>query len=62
MNLETFFKNHFNTSKISDDNIRKFTEIHLQRTSANNDGEEEEPTPPTPKKVKRVSRSVRDTC
>jgi hypothetical protein len=49
MNMETFFKNHFNTSKISDDNIRKFTEIHLQRTSANNDSEKEETTPPTPK-------------
>ena len=56
------FKNHFNTDKISDDDIQKFAEINLQRTSANNDGEEEEPTPPTPKKVKRVSRSVRDTC
>ena len=50
MNMETFFKNRFNTSKISDDNIRKFTEIHLQRTSANNDSEKEETTPPTPKK------------
>jgi len=32
MNMETFFKNHFNTKEISDDNIRKFTEIHLQRS------------------------------
>ena len=40
MNMETFFKNHFNTSKISDDNLRKFTEIHLQRMAAKNGGGE----------------------
>ena len=38
MNMETFFKNHFNTKEISDDNIRKFTEIHLQRMVAKNAG------------------------
>ena len=38
MNMETFFKNHFNTSKISDNNIRKYAEIHLQRMSAKNAG------------------------
>lgn len=38
--METFFKNHFNTSKISDDNMRKFAEIHLQRLAAKNGGGE----------------------
>jgi hypothetical protein len=38
MRLETFFKNHFNTKEISDDNMRKFTEIHLQRLAAKNGG------------------------
>ena len=41
INMETLFKNHFNTNKISDDDIQKFAEINLQRTSANNDVEEE---------------------
>lgn len=36
--LETFFKNHFDTKEISDDNIRKFTEVHLQRLAAKNGG------------------------
>lgn len=40
MNLKTFFKNHFDTKEISDDNMRKFAEIHLQRLSANNGGGE----------------------
>jgi hypothetical protein len=40
INMETFFKNHFNTDRISDDNIRKFTEIHLQRMVAKNTGGE----------------------
>ena len=40
MNMETFFKNHFDTKEISDDNIRKFTEIHLQRMAAKNGGGE----------------------
>ena len=38
--METFFKNHFNTNKISDDNLRKFAEIHLQRLAAKNGGGE----------------------
>lgn len=38
INLQTLFKNHFNTERISDDNLRKFTEIHIQRLSANNGG------------------------
>lgn len=40
INMETFFKNHFNTNRISDDNMRKFTEIHLQRLAAKNGGGE----------------------
>ena len=40
INLETIFKNHFNTDRISDDNIQKFAEINLQRMSANNEGGE----------------------
>jgi len=40
MNLETFFKNHFDTKEISDDNMRKFAEVHLQRLAANNTGGE----------------------
>ncbi len=36
MDLKKIFKNHFNTKNISDDNLRKFAEIHLQRLSANN--------------------------
>lgn len=38
INMETFFKNHFDTKRISDENLRKFAEIHLQRLSANNGG------------------------
>jgi len=38
INMETFFKNHFNTDRISDENLRKFAEIHLQRMSAKNGG------------------------
>jgi hypothetical protein len=40
INMETFFKNHFNTSKISDENLRKFAEINLQRMAAKNVGGE----------------------
>lgn len=40
INMKTLFKNHFDTNKISDDNIKKFTEIHIQRLSANNGGGE----------------------
>lgn len=36
INLKTFFKNHFDTKEISDDNIRKFTLDNLQRMIANN--------------------------
>lgn len=36
MDLKKLFKNHFDTDKISDDNLRKFAEIHLERLSANN--------------------------
>lgn len=36
MDLRRLFKNHFNTDKISDDNMKKFAEIHLERLSANN--------------------------
>lgn len=38
LNLQTYFKNPFNTAEISDDNLRKFSEDHLQRTTANNAG------------------------
>ncbi len=38
LNLQTFFKNPFDTSEISDDNLRKFGEDHLNRTIANNTG------------------------
>ncbi|MBN2426418.1 MAG: hypothetical protein JXR46_06710 [Calditrichaceae bacterium] len=34
--LETFFKNHFDTNKISDDNMAKFTLDHIQKLSAAN--------------------------
>lgn len=40
INLETLFKNHFNTERISDDKMKKFTEVHLQRLIANNTGGE----------------------
>jgi len=38
INLSTFFKVHFNNNKISDNNLKKFTEIHLQRLAAKNGG------------------------
>lgn len=37
-NIHTYFKVIFDSSKISDDNLRKFAEIHLQRLSADNPG------------------------
>lgn len=37
-NLRTYFKVIFDSPKISDDNLRKFAEIHLQRLSADNPG------------------------
>lgn len=36
INLKTLFTNHFNTERISDDNLRKFAEVHLERLAANN--------------------------
>ena len=36
IDLNKIFKNHFNTDKISDDKIRKFAEVHLERLAANN--------------------------
>ena len=36
MDLKKMFKNHFDTKEISDDKLRKFAEVHLQRLSANN--------------------------
>lgn len=36
--LETIFKNYFADPKISDDNLKKFTEDHLQRIVSNNSG------------------------
>lgn len=38
INFETLFKNFFDTDKISDDNLKKFTEDHIQRLIANNGG------------------------
>ena len=36
INLLTLFKNHFDTARISDDNLKKFAQDHLQRLLANN--------------------------
>jgi hypothetical protein len=36
MDLKRLFKNHFDTKEISDDNLKKFAEVHLERLSANN--------------------------
>ena len=36
--METLFKNHFDTVKISYDNLKKFSEDHLARITANNPG------------------------
>lgn len=38
MDLNRLFKNYFDSLLISDDSIRKFTEIHLQRLKADNAG------------------------
>ncbi len=38
INLKTFFKIHFDTRLISDDNIKKFTQSHIFRLTANNTG------------------------
>lgn len=36
INLLTFFKNHFDTSKLSDDKIRLFAEVNIAKLA--NDG------------------------
>lgn len=36
LDLRTFFKNHFNTREVSDDNLRKFVEDHLNRMISHN--------------------------
>ena len=38
LNLEIMFKNHFDTDKISDNNLRKFAEDQIQRMISNNPG------------------------
>ena len=38
LNFKSFFKNHLDTPQISDDNLKKFTEDHLQRLVSNNTG------------------------
>lgn len=38
INLSVFFKNHFDTKEVSDDNMRKFADIELQRMITNNPG------------------------
>ena len=40
LDLETLFKNHFNSQLISDDKLKKFAEIQLERLKANNGGGE----------------------
>jgi len=40
LNLNILFKNHFSSRLISDNSIRKFAEVHLQRLSSNNGGGE----------------------
>lgn len=40
LDFNVLFKNHFGSRLISDNSIRKFTEIHLQRLTANNGGGE----------------------
>ncbi|MBI9038513.1 MAG: hypothetical protein JEY97_10300 [Bacteroidales bacterium] len=36
INIETFFRNHFNTKEISDDRMDLFTQDHIARLKANN--------------------------
>jgi hypothetical protein len=38
LQFENIFKNHFDTDRISDDNLKKFTEKHIQQLTANNGG------------------------
>lgn len=40
INLLTFFKVHFDTVEISDNNLYKFAEDHIERLNANNDKQE----------------------
>jgi hypothetical protein len=40
LNLLKYFKNPFDTGRISDDSLKKFAEIHIQRLTANNGGGE----------------------
>ena len=35
-NLVSYFTGIFDSPRISDDNLRKFTEVHLKRLAANN--------------------------
>ncbi len=34
--FEIFFKNHFDTDKVSDDNMNRFAQMHIQQLTANN--------------------------
>lgn len=36
LDLRNFFKNHFDSTLVSDDNLRKFAEDHIQRLTSNN--------------------------
>ena len=36
LNLLTLFKNHFDTGRVSDDNLKKFAQDHIERLVANN--------------------------
>jgi hypothetical protein len=38
IDLSIIFKNHFDTKEVSDDNLRKFADINLQRLTTNNPG------------------------
>jgi len=40
LDLETLFKNHFSSRQISDNKLRKFAEIQIERLKANNGGGE----------------------
>ena len=36
INIRSIFKNHFNTARVTDDNLRKFANDHVARITANN--------------------------
>lgn len=38
INLKMFYRNHFATKEISDNSLKQFTEIHIQRLAAKNTG------------------------